>query len=297
MATKDKKEDTTKATAMTAPEANTALAEVDFGDDAGSGYENVSNADLIIPLIVIVQSNAKLAKDKVCEAGLLWNTSTQQGASQLEIIPAVTDHCYLEWVPRDDGGGFRGRHALSSEIVKTALAKSTQKIGKHPVYVKDGTGALVKKGTELVEAFEIWCIIGDGNGKPIGYALISCTSTKIRPYRNLVTRLRGFQVPRPGGGKQDVPLFANRTLVRVVEEKNKKGEFFNYSFDAFTKGTGDVSDLQASMLSPKHPMYIAGKELRNLVAEGKVAADYASTEDDSGDGHAAGGNEAADTAF
>lgn len=284
-----------KDKAMTAPPETTALAEVDFGEDAGQGFENVSNADMILPLLIVVQDNTKSIPKEKAKGGQIFNTSTQRAADWVEIVPAVTDHCYLEWNPRDAGGGFRGRHALDSAVVKHTLGASQQRIGKHKT-MRMVEGKLVPSGTELVEAFEIWAVVGDGNGMPDGFALISCTSTKIRPYRQLTTKLRHFQVPRPGGGKQDVPLFANRTIVRTVPDKNAKGDFFNFSFDPFTKGTPPLTDLLASMVTGKHPMYMAGKELRQLVSDGKVSADYASTEDDSADAGGAA-NEAADTAF
>lgn len=288
---------TTTTTALSAPPEHTEIEmAADFGEDAGAGFDNFGAGDMLIPQLVLVQDKAKAIKNGLAKARDILLTSTGQTFSQVEVVPAITDHCFVEWVPRESGGGFRGRHSLDSQIVKDTLSMAKQKVGKHATYVRNVDGKLVANGeTELIETFEVWCVIAD-NGKPIGYGLFSCSSMKIKPYKVWTNRMRAFQIPSADGkGKQDVPMFANRTIVRVVDDKNQKGEFFNFSFDPYhpadtvkikdAEGKEHVVErtaLRASMLTPKSALYQAGKELRDLVLAKKVTADYAAAEQDAG---------------
>lgn len=292
MATKNDKSNVT--TTMQAPPTETALEAHDFGDDAGLGFDNTTGSDMVVPMIIVVNDKSKLIKNNQAKCGQLFVTGVGTAHDFLEVVPAITDHCYIEWTPRDAGGGFKGRHALESQVVKDTMSVAKSRVGKQTTMRRKTDGKLEPTGTELVEAFEIWLVLGDGEGKPNGYALMSCSSMKIGPYKQWITKLRHFQLPRPNSaGRQDVPLFANRTMLRVVDARRNQDEFKQPSFDPFTKSTDNKTpDLVASLLGPKHPMYLAGKELRDLVLAKKIAGDYSSTESE--DQMASGSGGAAD---
>ena len=88
---------------------------VDYGDHAGKGFENQTQDDVAFPFLTVLQGGEKGMEDVVdAKPGKLFNTITRQLYDQVELVPAITEHCYVEWVPREKGGGFVGVHALSA---------------------------------------------------------------------------------------------------------------------------------------------------------------------------------------
>ena len=89
-----------------------------FDDDllsAGTGLEEVKSDDLAIPFIRILQAMSpqvnKRAAEYVdgAEVGMIFNTVTNaiyDGEKGVEIIPCSYTKRYLEWIPREKGGGL-----------------------------------------------------------------------------------------------------------------------------------------------------------------------------------------------
>lgn len=83
---------------------------------AGKGV-STDAADNMVPLIYILQSGSPQAKKNNpayvdgAEAGMFWlRNSSVPLAQWLEFQPCYFYKDFVEWVPRDDGGGFVGRH-------------------------------------------------------------------------------------------------------------------------------------------------------------------------------------------
>jgi hypothetical protein len=122
---------TKKSDQAVALKEETALSTevLDFGDDAGLGYENQSNDDIQIPFINVLQglSPEVTAEDSDYKAGMIFNTVTQEavkGSEGMVIVPVTTQHIFVEWIPRDKGGGYVGTHLPESEVVQKAKAES-----------------------------------------------------------------------------------------------------------------------------------------------------------------------------
>lgn len=203
-----------------------ALATYDYGDMAGSGFEGVTTGDLSIPFLTVLQPmspEVQPGEDRVkgAEAGMLFNTVTRELFDPKEGIcfqPVCTQHCYMEWRPRNQGGGLVGRHSIDSEVVaqaKEAAKKSGAEFGK----------LKTAAGNDLIETrYILGYLLRDPNqtepGEPI---MIAFTSTKMKVYKNITTRLYTFQ-GRP-------PLFAHRLRITSVLEENPKGKFYNFKIE------------------------------------------------------------------
>ncbi|MCK5608222.1 hypothetical protein KAR91_40450, partial [Candidatus Pacearchaeota archaeon] len=245
-----------------------------YGDDAGSGWENTGTEDFTIPFLAILQTNSPQCSEDEAEhiegakAGMLINTATQElydGKTGVELVPCYTQHLFVEWRNRQtDGGGFIGIHAADSEVVAKAKAASTQ-FGKYIVPVDDGIDH------DLVETFYIYGMIVAGE-ELIGPCMVSFSSTKIKAYKNIMTPLRQVK-GRP-------PLFAFKLKINTVAEKNAKGSFHN--FKIAPAGGSAV----ASLIAPVHPFFLAGKEFKDQVAEGKAKIDHGGGNTGDGDGTA-----------
>ncbi len=233
-----------------------------YGDDAGSGWENTGTEDFTIPFLAILQSGSPQCKEAEAEfiegakAGMLINTATQElfdGKDGVQFVPCYTQHLFVEWRNRQtDGGGFIGIHNGDSGIVEAAKKASTT-FGKYIVPVDGG------EDHDLVETFYIYGLIVAGE-EIISPCMISFNSTKIKAYKSIMTPLRQVK-GRP-------PLFAFKLKINTVAEKNAKGSFHNFKIAPV--GGSAV----ASLIAPDHPFFAAGKEFKDQVAEGKAKIDH-----------------------
>jgi hypothetical protein len=272
------------STAMTAPPETQALVEFDYGEDAGQGFENQDMSDRKLPIIELLQSNSPEvaeSKGKVW-AGQFRNTVTGEIYDEVCFVPAITDHCWTEWIGRDDGGGFRGRHPKNAKIVADAVARNDGRaIGKLKVpQPKDDKGK-PQPDHELVESFEIYGILYNAKtGEVLGFAMIPFTSTKIKVYRawnsaigNFAPTINGKKLP-PGA----VPIFAHR--VKMTSESETKGTN-TYMIPVLAPAQGG-DDLKNSLLPKNDPRYVEAKKLHDDVLKGLAKAAYETTKQEQG---------------
>lgn len=239
---------------------------VDYGADAGAGYENQSNSDVSIPFLSILQSNSPQITDRDdCRPGMFFDTVTEQVYEGKEkgliLIPATTQHVFVEWKPRDNGGGFVGIHSPASEMVKTAQKNA-----------KEFNDISSPEGNDLVETFQIYGMLMDEEGElEPQMVVLAFNSTKIKVYKKYNTRLKMCTVKTPDGRKVAPPLFAHQIRVRTVAEENKHGKFFNFQLSA---KEGD--DVVKSLLAPGDPLLETAKELKEMVDGGVANTNYES---------------------
>ena len=89
---------------------------------AGRGLENITNDDITIPRLAIVQAGSPQRKKKDekyiegAEEGNIFNTVTNQLYSDsITVIPCGYRKSYVEWVPREKGGGLVAVHDKKPE--------------------------------------------------------------------------------------------------------------------------------------------------------------------------------------
>jgi hypothetical protein len=249
-----------KAVATTEEENKALMVHEDYGDDAGGGFENQSSSDYAIPFIDIIQSNSPEALESdTLRPGFIFNRTTQDmysGKEGVNFIPSRTDHCYAEWIDRDKGGGFVGRHELDSPDVLNSTTHP-QKKGKkiHPT-----------SGNDMIETFYVYGIMIDQDGNTAA-CVIPFTSTKIGIYRAWMTKARQQMVARQDGRKVQVPLWAHvyRLKTKLIEKNNYK--WFNYEISF------NGENAAACRLKADDPLYTMAKELGIAVGSGVAKAD------------------------
>lgn len=231
----------------------------DYGADASAGYENQSRADVSIPFLTVLQAlSPQITEMEAAKPGMLFNSVTEElidGKVGRVFVPATTKHMFVEWVPREKGGGFVATHEPESEVVRQARA-SSKEFGKYTT----------PNGNQLQETFYIYGVLLDEQDQPGEMAVISFTSTKISAYKRWNTKVSMFTIPSPTGGKIRPPLFAHKVKLTSTKEKNNKGEFFNFDLQP---ANGSVA---SSLLPPGHPALEAGKSLREMVNSGAAKA-------------------------
>lgn len=226
------------------------LETFDFGEDAGEGFENQTSDDYAIPFISVLQGLSPQCEDEELGArpGMLYNTVTEElykGSEGFEFIPVATQHVFVEWVSRDQGGGFVAVHQLEDSVVKYAK-ETSQEFGKY----------FTPDGNTLVETFYVYGIMLDDNGNEM-IVVIPFTSTKISVYKKWNTRVSAFKL----GGKRP-PLFAHRVRVTTIKEERPKGVSYNIVLKAAN------GDIKSSLINPKSDLFLEAKAARELILGG-----------------------------
>lgn len=260
-----KQEEETKPVA-TPPSTGGAMVVHDYGEDSGRGYEHQSKADSSIPIINLLQALSPIVVAEKAKAGQFYNTVTEQLWDREQgflFLPATTRHVYAEWVPRNEGGGgggYRGQHEVDSPIVLEAIKKSV-KFGKFKT----------EEGNNLVETFYVYGVICGDDGRPESMALLPFWSTKIKPYRAWMTRLRGFN--GANGGK--IPLYANLTRITSFLDHNKE----NKQFYVTKISSGDPRGLMQSLLAQDDERFQMAKACNMLVDSDQAKVDFSKQND------------------
>jgi len=248
-----------------------SLEVYDYGEDVGGGREDRGQADRLVPFVTVLQSNSPQVTGEMAGAkpGALFNTATEQiydGKDGIEFVPAMTQHLFVEWRPRDAGGGFIATHKPDSDVVRAAKAAS-KTFGEY----------FTPEGNELVETFYIYAVRVE-DGQPYEPIVIGCSSTKIRPYKKWTSQFDMLTVPAPGGRKQVPPLWAYHS--RLTTHKVEKQGNVWHNVDV-APATGKPI---TSLLPPGHPCMVAAKAVREAVMSGAMKADHSREEQTSGGG-------------
>jgi hypothetical protein len=261
-----------KTTAV-AKKGASAIAAYDYSGDEGAGFENQTSDDLAIPFLGVLQALSPQVADPSdggianAKAGMLFNTVTEvifDGKDGVEIIPALTEHVFVEWVPRNRGGGFVARHELTSDVVKEAK-EGSKSFGRYSTdYTPTGDDKNPFQGNDLVETFYVYGVLVGEVLEPI---VLAFTSTKISVYKRFNTKLNMY-TQKQGDRKIRPPLYAHRIRLTTVKQKNADGEFHNF---ALASAEGDV---KSSLLNPDDERFVAAKGCREMVLSGTARASH-----------------------
>jgi len=239
------------------------VVKYDYGQFQGQGYEGQSNEDVMIPLLNLLQplspevqeNDPKYVKD--AKPGMMMNSVTGALYKELVFTPVMTQHRFVEWVPRAAGGGFRGVRPPDDPVVTAARAAATE-FGKYMVPTEPG-----KTGNELKETFYVYAVTDD-----LGFIVIPFSSTKIKVYKRFNTSLRMFTLVDAEGNEMKPPLFAHRLKLTTRSEENQKGKYYNFVVEPLR------GSIMESLQRPGDPMFQAAIECRKMVEAGTAQAAY-----------------------
>ena len=287
---------TTKKKDAVAKTTGTALAPViDYGEDYGAGLDDVGQDEAGIPFLKILQAQSPQVigpegKIDGAAAGLILNTGTEELLKSVMIVPAIRQHVFVEWRPKNKGGGIIRTHQPGTEITEAAIAanaasiaageKSRKKAGK----MKYGE-FYTPEGNELSETFYVYGVVLDENCSPSGFVVVPFNSTAIKTYKKkFINRVRYCMVDDGKGRKKNPPMFAHCITIGTAQESNDDGTWFGYDL----KFAVD-NNVQQSLMLPDNPAYQAGKELKAMVDGGEATADLSKA-----DANTDGGEDAPD---
>lgn len=197
----------------------------DIFDNAGDGA-SFESSEMQIPFVRVAQSLSPQLNKKKPEYieglsnGDAYNNLTNQvwaGEKGLVVIPCFQTTKYLEFVPRESGGGFRGEISASDPVLQRTS--------------RNGSKEILPSGNELVKADQHFCLIVDEEGmtQPV---VIDMKSTQLKVSRRWKTNIHMQKVKNPKTGEIIVPpVYATMWKLTTSEETNDKGDFYNWVVD------------------------------------------------------------------
>jgi hypothetical protein len=220
---------------------------------AGEGT-SFSADEMQIPFVRALQARSpQLNKKKPefiegAEQGDLYNTVTGEfwkGEDGVTIVPCYQVTKYLEFTPRDQGGGFHGEISPTDPVLQR-----TSRVGSKEI---------LPTGNELVKSDQHYCLVmsEDGAFQP---AVIDMKSTQLKVSRRWKTQIAMQKIKHPKTGALITPpLFATVWKITTVEESNDQGTWFTPS-------------VQKVGLVQSRELMLEAKTFRDSVAAGEVKA-------------------------
>jgi|HubBroStandDraft_4_1064222.scaffolds.fasta_scaffold00019_88 hypothetical protein len=272
--------------------AGTDLAVVDFGTDAGAGMENVTSDELKVPFLTPLAANSPQVANPPeqgglpnAKAGMIFNTGTGElydGKPGLVFIPVHRDHNYVEFTPRNLGGGFVAIHKPDDQLIQDLKAEQGR-FGRlsYGVTSRNEKGEALN-GTELSETFYLFALIIDPHTNHPFRAVIPFKSTQIKKYQAFMQRQTSFKYANPRSTTENLlppiqpPIWAHRWRLATNFESNKKGNFYGWSLtlDA-KKPDGTEEPYIKSLIRTSDPLYQEAKAFNAMLESGRARADVA----------------------
>jgi hypothetical protein len=186
---------------------------------AGKGLQNISNDDVTIPRLAIIQSGSPQRKKKDekyiegADEGMIFNTVTNELYKEsLEVIPCGYRKTYVEWVPRDKGGGLVAVHDYKPEKAITDPKTRKTMLGENQIVDTAEHFVLVKK---------------DDTWEP---AVLTMTSSNLGVSRKWNTLLKMKKI-NIKGQMVEPPSFLYMFKLATINAENDLGSWFKYKLD------------------------------------------------------------------
>jgi len=215
--------------------------------NAGKGLENITSEDITIPRLSIIQANSPQRKKKDekyienADEGDIFNTVTSQVYKEpLTVIPCAYRKTYVEWIPREKGGGFVAAYDIRPSDTTTDPA--TRK-------------SFLKNGNQLVDTAEHFVIIKRDDDS-FESAVLTMTSSNLTVSRKWNTLLKMKKI-NVKGQMIDPPSFMYEFTLSTVEATNDQGTWQKYKIE------------EIGQIDKKH-LFIAAETLSKSVDTGKV---------------------------
>ena len=165
-------------------------------------------------------------------AGDLYNTVTGEaydGEKGIIIVPCAYNKKYIEWIPREKGGGLvNANHDIS------VLSSCTRDSESRRYYTPEGN--------EIVETAQFFILVLDG--ETAQQAVLAFTSTQLGVARKWLTMLRMARVQNSKGESVEAPMFAYNYKLTTTTQSNDKG-----SWNAYSVNQAGATDMATAMMA------------------------------------------------
>ena len=200
----------------------TDIAVASFVDDANSGLENITSEDLTIPRLKILQALSPEVNKRDgkyvdgASAGDVINTVTSKvynEDNELVVLPVSYKRLFLEWQPRESGGGLMAQHEDQAILSKTTKNQIGQDMLDNGNYIQTSANHFV-----LV-------LNSDGS---FDQAMIPMAGTQLKKSRTWNSVMASLKM-RSNDKVFTPPSFSHKYSMKTVQESNDRGTWFGWN--------------------------------------------------------------------
>jgi len=193
-----------------------------FEDFSGAGFSEVTTEDLAIPFLrILAQLSPQVNKRDGAyvagaEAGQIFNTVLNEvydGEEGILVIPCHYNRRFVEWTPREKGGGYVQSYDPTDPIVNTTT--------------RDDRGQdVLPNGNYLSNTAQFFVLMLHPE---LGAqrALITMTSTQLKKARKWLTQAQSLTA-KGKNGVYILPLMSQVYRLTTTQEQNDKGTWFGW---------------------------------------------------------------------
>lgn len=252
---------------------STAIAALDddLFDDAGATREGASQDTMSIPFLSILQPTSPQVTEGGSEyiegarPGMVYNSVTKEvfdvRKTPLRVVRIAFRESYVEWITRDNGGGF-----VSEYPVEEGIQAKTARNDKNEDIIQAGS-ELGKPGNTLTYTHTHYAFtLDERTGAPMP-VLLTMAITQIKPSKDWNFLLNNFSY----NGR---PLKCFATVWELTTElKERDGNrWFIWKFSKH--GETGVLDLELPENGIGKAIRLAAQRFRDGVAAGEHKADF-----------------------
>ncbi len=215
-----KQEETKNIPAVVEPKKNEIVESSFFEGMAGEGFENVSQRNLLIPRITILQDLSPQVKPKKAEyiegakIGDICDVGTMDLFEEpLEFLPVYFTTQWLEWAPRDSGKGLVAIHNDPSILDKCE---------------KDEKGRFLHDKNLVAETAQFFGLNLSAGGRR---SFIPMSSTQLKKSKRWLTLATSEKVRRQDNTTFTPPIYYRVYLLSTVEEGNSQGDWVGWKVE------------------------------------------------------------------
>ena len=214
MATKEEKK-------VPATQQSNLPATINMEEDSAIGRGNMSAQDLAVPYLAVLQSlspQVKKGPSKIegAEEGDIFNTMSEEiwgGEEGVTVIPCAFNRLYVEWAPRESGGGFQGSHTDEAILHKCSRNERGQDV--------------LPNGNIIVLTNYHYCLVIDEEENILDRVVIPFSSTQLKKSRRWNSLISSIMV-NGSNGQFNPPMFSHKYSMKTEHESNSKGEWYGW---------------------------------------------------------------------
>ncbi len=216
------------STAVVETEKGGELQTIDFGADAGSGFQNVRPKDVAIPFFAILQKGSPQV-DRISEkyiegavAGMILNTVSGEvydGQEGFPFVPCGFNPELIEWKDRDSGGGFVARHTENDPMLRHCTP--------------DDRGRLITPNGNVIIDTKYHFGVHPRTDGSFEWGIISMASTQLKKSRNWLTMMKKLTMP----DGREYPMFSHIYNLTTDGETKDKYSWYGWKIEVKEKIT------------------------------------------------------------
>lgn len=207
-----------------AEKKTTAVAPAsDFEQFDGLGFEETTSEDMAIPFLrILADLSPQVQKRKAeyvegAEPGMIFNTvlnEVYEGEEGIQVVPCHYFRRYVEWRPREQGGGYVQAFMPDDPILSETVRN-------------DRNQDVLPNGNHLVNTAHFFCLFLHPEKGPL-HALVTMSSTQLKKAKKWLSMAQTLTGKTKDGRIFTLPLMSQVYRMATVPEENDRGSWYGW---------------------------------------------------------------------